>query len=207
TDTLTGGLGNDTIVVDIATDVVTEAAAGGTDLVQSSVSYTLGAEVENLSLTGTAAISGTGNTLNNTISGNAGSNTLSGGAGNDTLTGGLGSDRFLYDTAAVFASTAVGVDVIADFAGGVSGDKIILDKTTFTTLSAAAGATSLGAEFATVTTDTAAATSAADIVYNSVTGNLFYNQNGTVAGLGTGAQFAILAGQPVLAATDFIIQA
>ncbi|MBW4494783.1 MAG: hypothetical protein KME26_17195 [Oscillatoria princeps RMCB-10] len=60
---------------------------------------------------------------------------------------------------------------------------------------------------ATVTTDTAAATSAADIVYNSVSGNLFYNQNGTAAGFGTGAQEATLTGHPVLAATDVIIQA
>ena len=64
-DTLSGGAGNDTYVVDNAGDVVTENASEGTDLVQSAVTYTLGANVENLTLTGTAAINGTGNTLDN----------------------------------------------------------------------------------------------------------------------------------------------
>ena len=60
-DMLDGGLSHDTYVVDNAGDVVTEAAGGGTDTVQSSISYVLGANVENLTLTGTAAINGTGN--------------------------------------------------------------------------------------------------------------------------------------------------
>ena len=84
-----GGTGNDIYVVDAAGDVVTELAGQGTDTVQSSVSYTLGADVENLQLTGAAAINATGNALDNLLTGNSGNNVLSGGAGDDTMIGGL----------------------------------------------------------------------------------------------------------------------
>ncbi|VDO15008.1 unnamed protein product, partial [Brugia timori] len=94
-DTLIGGTGNDTFVVDRAGDVVTELVNEGTDLVQSAISYSLGANVENLTLTGTAAINGTGNALDNLIIGNATNNTLTGGGGNDTLIGGAGTDTLI----------------------------------------------------------------------------------------------------------------
>jgi Ca2+-binding RTX toxin-like protein len=97
-DTLIGGLGNDTYVIDNTGDVVTENAKEGTDTVQSSLTYTLGANVENLTLSGTAAINGTGNALDNLLAGNSGNNTLSGGAGNDRLDGGAGSDTMIGGT-------------------------------------------------------------------------------------------------------------
>ena len=65
---------------------------------QSSITYALGADVENLLLTGTAAINATGNTLDNTLTGNTGNNVLSGGAGNDTLIGGTGNDTMIGGT-------------------------------------------------------------------------------------------------------------
>src|SRR6185295_6288879 len=80
---LMGGAGNDTYVVS-AGDSVVENAAEGTDAVQTSLTYTLGSNVENLTLTGTAAINGTGNALNNVLTGNSAANVLMGGAGNDT---------------------------------------------------------------------------------------------------------------------------
>ena len=92
-DTLTGGLGNDLYIVDNTGDRVVEAAGAGTDTVQSSVTLTLAANVENLILTGTGAISGTGNALANVLTGNTGANTLTGGAGNDTLDGGIDTVR------------------------------------------------------------------------------------------------------------------
>lgn len=94
-DTMRGGLGNDTYTVDNVGDVVTELAAAGADTVLSSISYVLGANVENLTLTGTGAINGTGNSLNNVLAGNAGKNWLSGGGGNDTLTGAAGNDTLV----------------------------------------------------------------------------------------------------------------
>ena len=94
-DTMIGGDGNDVYEVDDAGDVVTEtnadAVIGGTDRVESDVSYTLGANVENLDLNGTA-ITGTGNALNNAINGNDENNQLFGGAGSDTLVGNDGND-------------------------------------------------------------------------------------------------------------------
>jgi trimeric autotransporter adhesin len=91
-DTMVGGAGNDIYVVDVATDVVTEVANEGTDTVRSAVTLTLGINVENLTLTGTSIINGTGNTLDNVLTGNSGINTLTGGAGADTLDGGAGND-------------------------------------------------------------------------------------------------------------------
>lgn len=91
-DTMIGGLGNDTYVVDTTGDVVVENAGEGTDTVQSSISYRLGAEVENLVLTGTANLVGLGNHLNNTITGNSGANILRGGLGDDNVSGKGGND-------------------------------------------------------------------------------------------------------------------
>ncbi|MDZ8189190.1 MAG: calcium-binding protein [Nostoc sp. ChiSLP02] len=92
TDTLNGGTGNDTYIIDGAADTIIEAANSGTDTVRSSITYTLAANVEDLRLTGTSAINGTGNNLNNLLFGNTANNTLSGKAGNDTLDGNLGND-------------------------------------------------------------------------------------------------------------------
>lgn len=148
-DTLIGGLGNDTYVIDNAGDVITENAGGGIDTVQVGFAYTLNdANLENLTLTGSAAINGTGNALGNVLTGNAGANvlagldgddTLIGGDGNDTIiggkgkdsmSGGLGNDVFKFasaldtwawsDFAGATASTA---EVITDF---TAGDKIDL---------------------------------------------------------------------------------
>ncbi len=97
-DTMLGGPGNDIYVVNSTSDIVTENANDGIDTVQSSVTLTLGANVENLTLTGTSAINGTGNTLDNMLVGNSGTNTLTGGGGNDSLNGGSGKDKLLGGT-------------------------------------------------------------------------------------------------------------
>lgn len=97
-DTMNGGAGNDTYIVDNASDQVSEAASQGTDTVLSSVTYTISdADVENLTLTGTAAVNGSGNGSANILTGNSGNNTLAGGGGNDTLYGGAGNDSLIGD--------------------------------------------------------------------------------------------------------------
>ena len=94
-DTMIGGLGNDSYTVDNINDLVTEGANEGNDWVYASIDYILGSEVENLALTGTADLIGTGNALNNSITGNAGANILDGGDGNDIINGGLGVDTMI----------------------------------------------------------------------------------------------------------------
>ena len=124
---LMGGAGNDTYVVDTATDTVIELANEGTDLVQTTLaSWTLSENVENLTYTAAAAFTGTGNALANTITGGAGNDTLSGGDGNDTLTGGLGNDSLNgglgTDTASYAAiATAVTVNLATGTATGGGG--------------------------------------------------------------------------------------
>ncbi|MBK9021009.1 MAG: putative Ig domain-containing protein [Sulfuritalea sp.] len=124
TDTLAGGLGNDTYFVDNAADHVIENADEGIDLVRSAtVSVILAVNVENLALTGTASIDGTGNALDNLLIGNAGSNRLVGGDGNDSLdgggaiadilVGGSGNDAYsVYGTTQVIELDGEGIDTV-----------------------------------------------------------------------------------------------
>lgn len=120
-DTLIGGLGDDTYVLNVTKDVVIEAAGEGDDTVHAAFSYTLGANLENLVLTGTAA-NGTGNALDNLIVGNAldnklkgqeGNDTLVGGGGNDTLEGGAGDDTYYVGAGdKVSESSGAGTDTV-----------------------------------------------------------------------------------------------
>lgn len=146
-DRLVGGLGDDVYVVD-ASDVVVELAGEGSDLVQAAFSYSLGAGLERLTLTGSQNVNGTGNELANVLTGNSGANilsglaghdqlngaggndnleggdgndTLAGGSGNDTLTGGAGIDLFLGDAGKdrfVFGKGTAHDDRLQDFAKG-----------------------------------------------------------------------------------------
>ncbi|NER25463.1 MAG: hypothetical protein F6J96_33175, partial [Symploca sp. SIO1C2] len=91
-DTMLGGAGDDTYVVDSTGDLITELANEGIDTVETSLSYTLGDNLENLTLTGANSIFGIGNDLNNQLVGSAANNTLIGLAGDDTIDGGAGND-------------------------------------------------------------------------------------------------------------------
>lgn len=116
-DRMIGGYGNDTYYVDDAGDVAIESFGEGTDTVRSSVSLTLGANLESLFLLGDTALNGTGNDLNNTLTGGAGANRLNGmggndlldgGAGADTMYGGAGNDTYYVDNAGDAVSEAYG---------------------------------------------------------------------------------------------------
>lgn len=179
-DSLVGGAGNDIYLVDDLLDVVTEKTSEGTDLVQSSVTFTLGSNVENLTLTGTSAINGTGNALNNTIVGNAatdtvdsnvltgflgndsiagssGKDTLDGGLGNDTLDGGTGNDAMAggYGTDIYYANVSSTADTVTEVdasAGGIAVQVTAANTAATAATSGASGINAVNTGLATATT-------------------------------------------------------
>jgi Ca2+-binding RTX toxin-like protein len=192
-DLMIGGGGDDTYAVDSALDRILERSGGGVDTVQSTVSFALGAHVENLELL-LDARHGTGNALANQITGNeaanllsglagndvlsggAGADTLNGGRGADTLTGGADADVFVFNA----PNRAGNADLVTDFES--TQDVLHLENAVFTRLGAA-GALDAGL-FATVSgIYTGAAPEADDrLVFNTDTGELFYDTNGSLAG-------------------------
>ena len=211
-DTVIGGAGRDTLAVNFTPFPSIEVSAG------AAISTTLDASTTNGTITaGTTSISFSsieqfniiGTEFDDRLLGGNGNDTLTGGSGSDTLTGGSGNDSFTYATSFVFNSSNFGLDTITDF-HKVAGDtdKIVLGKQTFRAITSNIGTGfSKASEFAIVANDAAAATSQALFVYSQGTGDLFYNQNRTLAGLGTGAEFATLTNHPLLTGTDFVIQA
>ncbi len=117
-DTMKGGAGNDTYEVSRATDKVVELSGQGVDTVRTDISYKLGQFVENLVLTGTGNINGTGTTWHNVLTGNNGNNVLDGGAGNDRLFGAKGNDKLIGgegNDIFVLKMAGAGTDTIKDF--------------------------------------------------------------------------------------------
>lgn len=193
-DHMEGGAGDDTYIVDNAGDVIGEAVSKGHDTVRSSVAHTLFNNVEDLALTGTKNINGTGNGIANAIVGNAGNNVLNGKAGNDTLTGGDGFDKFRFDTA---LNAATNVDTITDFV--VADDAFDLDKAVCTAF-AKPGGLSAGA----FVMGTAATTAAQHIIYDAANGDLFYDRDGS-AGAHAQILFAHVTPGTALTHADFFI--
>lgn len=211
-DLLEGGPGNDIYTIDDASEINTATADAGTDLIKSKITYALGAEQENLTLVGTVASSGTGNAGVNTVKGNDSANVLAGAGGDDTLTGRLGKDTLSGDAGADIFRFDVrpggkNADTVSDFAPGE--DVLYLSDAVFVQLKEAinneteAGPVFLRAsEFAANETGTAA--DAGDrIVYNTTSGDLFYDSDGT--GPAAAKKFATLTGAPDLDADDILV--
>ena len=118
-DIMAGGTGDDTYTVDNAADTINENAAEGFDIINSSVTKTISANVEKLVLTGSSAINATGGTVDDWLLGNTGNNTLTGGAGNDLLNGGGGTgvDSLIGDAGYDVLEGMDGNDTLSDTAG------------------------------------------------------------------------------------------
>ncbi len=196
-DTLIGGRGDDLYIVDNVGDSVIENPNEGRDKINSKVTYTLPDNVEVLTLKGTAAIDGTGNTQNNKLIGNSADNQLNGGAGNDrldgkngnnTLTGGAGEDSFEF-------TTTGHIDTITDFT--VIDDTITLDNAVFTVLTVG----ELAANHFIIGTQ---ALDADDyIIYNDSTGALSYDADGN--GAGGAVQIATVGVGLSMTNPDFVV--
>jgi len=239
-NTLAGLAGNDTYSFPantlLGTDTITETTTGGIDTLNFSgtnnqVRLNLGSITNQTVVTGNLILklsavdvienviggnSGdrlTGNSLNNSLDGSGGNDnlsggngvdTLTGGTGDDLLTGGAGNDSFGYITGKAFTTGDIGLDTLTDFTP--TADKLLLSKTTFSALTSIVGnGFSQATNFAVVEDDFLVETSNAFIVYSSNSGSLFYNQNGNAAGLGTGAEFAVLISNPILTSNDFTL--
>jgi uncharacterized protein (TIGR01370 family) len=228
-DVMQGGAGNDVYVVDNPGDRVNEAAAGsrGSDTVGTFISFSLAnqahvlGEVERLVLLGSANVSGVGNALGNTIQGNVGNNVLNGaagsdvlhggngndtliggpgndslvgGSGSDTLVGGSGNDRFVFNA----PLTPPTVDRITDF--NPAADTIVLDSTVF----GAIAVTGVLTPWQFVRNRLGSAHDADDrIVYETDTGRLFYDSNGSAAG--GNHLIAVMAPNLALTNVDFVV--
>jgi Ca2+-binding RTX toxin-like protein len=221
-DVLTGGEGDDFLYGDSGSDSI-QAGAGNDVLIGGDDNDLLSGNDGNDAIYGDGGndtIFGgegddviNGNDGNDVITagngsdilyGDMGDDILVGNDGNDTLTGGSGFDRFALGTPnQPFVPTTSGVDVLVDFQGGI--DKIQIQRNSFTAITTVVGSLLKAGEFALVSSDLAADTSAGLIVYSQASGRLFYNSNGALSGYGSGGELAILNGQPVLKASDFVV--
>ncbi|MBL8497077.1 hypothetical protein ABF87_12880 [Nitrosomonas sp. JL21] len=203
-DTLIGGLGDDIYTIDNAGDIIVENLNEGIDRVNSSASYVLSDNVENITLIASSAINATGNGIANTIVGNSASNQLIGGGGNDilngaagnnTLTGGTGKDYFQFKTADHI--TGGRIDTITDY--NVFDDTIKLENSIFTVFSNMITPDKIPADQFVIGTQ---ALDGNDfIIYNSATGAVLYDADGNSAG--AAVQFATLSTGLALTNWDF----
>ena len=190
-DSMQGGLGDDTYYVDQVDDVISEATGGGRDLVISSISLTLADQVENLQLVESDAITGVGNKLDNIIYGNNNDNMIDGNGGRDILTGGLGADTFRISTIPSYGISKSAR--ITDFSS--TNDTLLINRSRLGLLSDT-DLTFLSVSSSTALSD--ALKTSTIFIYDTSSGALYYNQNGTGLGFGTGGVFALLDSKPFI---------
>ena len=217
-DRLNGAGGDDVYAIANATEINKNLSDPGVDTVRAIMTYTLGAQQENLALLGTVNSNGTGNNKANVITGNgknnalagsggndtldggSGADVLNGGQGNDLLAGGGGNDIFLFNTALSDSN----VDTIMDFggAGSVALDLIRLDDAIYSALTTGALASSA---FESGPGLTAAATTDGRIIFDTDTGALYYDADGSGISF-VAIQFAVIATDvDELSAADFAV--
>ena len=200
-DTMIGYGGNDTYVIHSTTDLIVEAAGGGTgDRARTSVSFTLAADddieiFETINVATVTALVLTGNAVAQSVAGNNGANILNGGYGNDTLTGNGNADKFVFSTVLDGTNNA---DTITDFS--VADDTIHLDDAIFSTLA------SSGTLAANLFEDTSIAGQDGTevVIYDRVSGTIYYDTNGaeTAGGL---VLFAEVTDGTLLTNLDFVV--
>ncbi|HWT11578.1 MAG TPA: hypothetical protein VN231_02380 [Allosphingosinicella sp.] len=194
-DRMEGRAGNDVYFVDNAGDKVIEKSGEGTDTVNSSVSFSLAGQfAENLVLTGSGNRSGTGNGLANSLTGNSGNNVLNGGLGADRIDGKGGNDIIVFNSALGGGN----VDTLLHYV--TANDVIQLDNAIFTALTTTGV---LAATRFTANASGVATTAAHRIVYETDTGNLYYDSNGNAAGGAT--LFATVAPGLAMTASEFVV--
>jgi len=195
-DTMDGGNGDDTFFVDHSGDAVIGGI--GSDTVQSSVSFSLSADVENLIATGSASTTLKGSTFANAITGNAGANKIYGGLGSDLLRGGDGKDTFVFDTK---PHKSANVDRILDF--NVRDDSFQLDNAVFTKLGKGTPTAPVRFKSDMFVEGTRAKDREDRIVYDKKTGNLYYDADGT--GRSAQVKIATLTNKEKLYYHDFFV--
>lgn len=231
-DTMLGGTGDDTYFVDNLGDKVIENVGEGADLVNASINYTLGDNVENLTLTGSLDLTGTGNAVGNTINGNSGNNVIYGlggsdlinaNDGNDTIYGGDGGDYLFGNNGNDIIYGGAGAD---EETGGAGNDIFVFDSLTtsadrdkikdFTpgedlfqisqaAFTAFAGTVAGAMPASAFVNGTQATTASQHIIYQQSTGNLYYDPDGV--GGQAQVQIALLSTKPALTSASFTIGA
>ncbi|MCC2981318.1 beta strand repeat-containing protein [Sphingomonas sp. IC4-52] len=230
-DVMTGGIGNDTYYIDDPQDTVIELPGEGTDLVYARANWSMSANIENLTIQGTSAVSIVGNNATNTITGNDAANTvfagaggdlvignggddilagedgsdfLQGGDGNDRLIGGAGADELTGGAGAdIFVMDVLTTSVERDkIRDFVAGqDKFEISRAAFTALADVAPGALSASMF--MANGVQAVTADQHFIYQRATGNLWYDPDGN--GAAAQIHIAVLSTLPTLTAADFIV--